>query len=104
MIRVMLRRIYLLCAHAACDKDWDAHSQGSVKHQLPIVAVIASGQLLQGVYLRSVVVRGEIPWSGVITLWCWKGGRFANNHYVLCVMCSDSCIMIADISGILGLT
>ena len=55
-------------------------AKGSVKHQLPIVAVIASGQLLQGAYLQSVVIRGEIPWSGVMLLWCWKGGRFANNH------------------------
>ena len=55
-------------------------AKGSVKHQLPIVAVIASGQLLRGAYLQSVVIRGEIPWSGVMHLWCWKGGRFANSH------------------------
>ena len=80
VIRVMLRRIYCYVLTQRVIGNWDAHSQGSAKHQLPIVAVIASGQLLQGVYLRTIVIRGEIPWSGVMLLWCWKGGRFANSH------------------------
>ena len=54
MIRVMLRRIYCYVLTQRMIGNWDAHSQGSVKHQLPIVAVIASGQLLQGVYLRTI--------------------------------------------------
>ena len=76
----MLRRIYCYVLTQRVIGNWDAHSQGSVKHQLPIVAVIASGQLLQGVYLRTIVIRGEIPWSGVVHLWCWKGGRCAGSH------------------------
>ena len=55
-------------------------AEGSVKHQLPIVAVITIRAAAAGVYLQPVLIRGEIPWSGVMHLWCWKGGRFANNH------------------------
>ena len=116
----MLRRIYCYVLTQRVIGNWDAHSQGSVKHQLPIVAVIASGQLLQGVYLRTIVIRGEIPWSGVMHLWCWKGGRFANKSLgtrfrppgsLLCVAAREASpntisacgirVRIADISGII---
>ena len=40
VIRVMLRRIYCYVLTQRVKGNWDAHSQGSVKHQLPIVAVI----------------------------------------------------------------
>ena len=68
MIRAMLSRIYCYVLTQRVKENWDAHSQGSVKHQLPIVAVIASGQLLRGVYLPTIGIRGEIPWSGVMHL------------------------------------
>ena len=59
MIRAMLSRIYCYVLTQRVKGNWDAHSQGSVKHQLPIVAVtIASGQLLQGGYLQTIVIRG----------------------------------------------
>ena len=80
VIRVMLRRIYCYVLTQRVRGIGMHIAQGGVKHQLPIVAVIASGQLLQGAYLRTIVIRGEIPWSGVMHLWCWKGGRFANCH------------------------